>query len=143
MESDEDSDNYNDDKDNMTSNYKETDSFKTSEGMEMESLGIEKSQVSMKFEESRNFDRKVVKYENKMDVDMKKSQEDIDYDTYKFAVGMKYSLKTQNSCFKKVKYISDEVLTELRQKYTSMEFQLAIVAVLTLFFLRMFGHYIG
>ena len=132
----------------MTSEYRETETIKTSNSMVMEDLDLDQDQVSMKFErndinKSPRFDRKVVKYENQVDVDMKKSQEDIDYDTYKFAVGMKYSLKTQNSCFKKVKYISDEILTELRQKPSSMEFQLAIVAVLTLFFLRMFGHYIG
>lgn len=33
-------------------------------------------------------------HENKVKVDLGRTQEEIDYDNYKFAVGMKYDLKT-------------------------------------------------
>ena len=60
--------------------------------------------------------------ENVIDVNLGRDQEDIDYDQFKFAVGLKYDLKSQNACFKKIKYITDEVMTELRQKPSTMEF---------------------
>lgn len=68
----------------------------------------------------------------------------MDHDKYKFAVGMKYDLKTKNLTFKKIKYIQDETFADFKwEKRKSLNFQLALVYVFFLWFLRMFGHYIG
>lgn len=68
----------------------------------------------------------------------------IDYDQYKYSVGMKYDLKTRDLTFKKAKYIMDEVLNDIRwSKRGSFEYQLSIFYIIMLFFLRMFNHYTG
>jgi hypothetical protein len=75
---------------------------------------------------------------------MAKTQEEINYDQFNFAVGMKYDLKTKNLTFKKVKYIMDEILTDIRwDKRKSLNFQLAWVYIFFLWFLRTFNHYLG
>ena len=52
-----------------------------------------------------------------------KDEKETDYDQYKYAVGIKYDLKTRRLTFKKVKYIYDEIMTDIRwSKRNSMEF---------------------
>jgi hypothetical protein len=61
-----------------------------------------------------------------------------------FSVSQKLDFHTKRLTFKKVKYIKDEVLTDLRlKKFKTLEFHLAIVYIFFLYFLRMFVHYIG
>jgi hypothetical protein len=63
---------------------------------------------------------------------------------YKYAVGMKYDLRTKNQSFKKIKYIMDEILSDIRWKNRgSMEWQLGYVQIFFLWFLRIFIHYGG
>jgi hypothetical protein len=82
--------------------------------------------------------------ENVLDINLGKTVEDMDYDHYSFAVGGKYDLKTRNLTWKKVKYIWDEQMNDIRwSKRASVEFQLAVFYICFLFFLRMFTHYIG
>lgn len=52
-------------------------------------------------------------------------------------------MQTSNRIFKKWKYITDEILTDLRTHWTEIDFQLAIVCISTLFFMRIFIHYFG
>lgn len=66
----------------------------------------------------------IEQFENQVDVKYnERSEEDIDYDQYKYAVGIKYDLKTRKLTFKKVKYIYDEIMTDIRwSKRNSMEY---------------------
>ena len=57
-----------------------------------------------------------------MEVNLARTQEDMDYDSYKFQVGVKYDLQTSNRIFKKWKYITDEILTDLRVHWTEIDF---------------------
>lgn len=43
-----------------------------------------------------------------------RTDEDINYDHYQFSVAQKYDLWTRRLTYKKVKYISDEILLDLR-----------------------------
>jgi len=65
----------------------------------------------------------VHKVDNVVNFSTAKTEDEIDHDQYKFAVGMKYDLSTRNLTFKKVKYISDELFNDLQwRKRGSMEF---------------------
>lgn len=79
-----------------------------------------------------------------IDYSNKRTEADVDHDQHKFAVGMKYDLKTRNLTMKKLRYIWDEIMTDLKwSKRKSMEFQLALFYIFFLFFFRIFTHYIG
>ena len=57
---------------------------------------------------------------------------------------MKYDLKTKNLTFKQIKYIKDEILTDIRlSKWKTLNWQLSVVYIVFLYFFRMFSHYIG
>ena len=62
-------------------------------------------------------------WEHVIDVDASKSDKEMDYDQYKFAVGLKYDLRTKNLTFKKIKYIMDEILADLKlSKWKTLDF---------------------
>jgi len=57
---------------------------------------------------------------------------------------MKYDLRTRNLTYKKLKFIFDEIINDLRwSKRNSLEFQMAMVYIAFLYFFRMFNHYVG
>lgn len=58
-----------------------------------------------------------------IDFKNERTDADVDHDQHKYAVGMKYDLKTRNLTFKKMKYIYDEIATDIRwSKRKSMEY---------------------
>ena len=61
-------------------------------------------------------------YEDEVNIDLGRSKEDINYDRYQYAVGMKYDLRTKDLAYKRYKYIKDEFMTELFQFPTTIEF---------------------
>jgi len=62
-------------------------------------------------------------WEHVIHVDASKTAKEMDYDQYKFAVGIKYDLRTKNLTFKKIKYIMDEILADLRlSKWKTLNF---------------------
>lgn len=87
--------------------------------------------------------REVKTYTNEVGFSLARTDEEMDYDSYKFQVGVKYDLQTSNRIYKKWKYITDEILTDLRAHWTEIDFQLALVSILTLFFMRIYIHYFG
>ena len=81
------------------SSYDEDDSFKTDSDID-----------DMVFSEEKKAGDAIVthevnEHENVLDLDFGKSQEDVDYDQYKFAVGMKYDYRSRNITQKKIRYI--------------------------------------
>lgn len=76
-------------------------------------------------------------WEDELDVNMERTQEDIDFDQYKYAVGMKYDLKSKDLSKKKIKYIMDEVLMDFKwEKRYTLDFQLGWFQVFFLFYFR-------
>lgn len=78
-------------------------------------------------------------FKDKREADFEK-----DLDLYKFSVNEKLNLSTRQLTLKKVRYILDEVLQDVKLKnLKTVEFQLWVFYVLCLLYLRMFSHYIG
>ena len=107
----------------------EADSFITDSDLEMEMNSEEEEEgVSMQDNEiDGNFQfgqTNVQEFTNTVDYNHgEKDEKETDYDQYKYAVGIKYDLKTRKLTFKKVKYIYDEIMTDIRwSKRNSMEF---------------------
>lgn len=125
------------------------DSFATDSDLEMEMNSAEEEGYSMQDNEiDDNFQfgqTNVQEFTNTVDYKYgEKDEKETDYDQYKYAVGIKYDLKTRKLTFKKVKYIYDEIMTDIRwSKRNSMEFQLALFYIFFLFFFRMIVHYCG
>lgn len=107
----------------------EDDSFLTDSDLEMEMNSEEEEEgYSMQDNEiDGNFQfgqTNVQEFTNTVDYKYgEKDEKETDYDQYKYAVGIKYDLKTRKLTFKKVKYIYDEIMTDIRwSKRNSMEF---------------------
>lgn len=61
-----------------------------------------------------------------------------------FSVSQKLDLKTKRLTFKKLRYITDEVFEDFRMKnFFNIEFNLGFIFMIALFYLRMWGHYVG
>ena len=87
-----------------------------------------------------------------MRYDNEKTAEEVNYDGYHFSVAQKYDLTQRRQTFKKVKYIKDELLLDLKwrvlkhfdnQTKTLKPVHTILLMILALFFLRSIIHYTG
>ena len=101
-------------------------------------------------DESQEADRAAQRY-TELHYSNEKSAEEVNFDLYHFSVAQKYDLTQRSQQLKKVKYIRDELLLDLRwrvlghfddgKKLKPVHTTLALI--LLLFFLRSFIHYTG
>jgi len=83
-------------------------------------------------------------YQKEVFVDKRADDIDKQYDEYRFSVAQKLDLATRHLTFKKVRYIKDEVLHDLKlKKWKTLAFQMNVFLLFCLYFLRLFTHYIG
>lgn len=76
--------------------------------------------------------------------DQREKDLDKDLDLYKYSVNEKLNLGTRQLTLKKVRYILDEVLQDIKiKKLKTIEFQLWMFYTVCLLYLRMFCHYLG
>ena len=83
--------------------------------------------------------------------DSKKTADEINYDNYHYSVAQKYDLTERRMTFKKVKYIQDELLLDLRWRVLGhfddseklKPVHTTLLMITYLFVLRSFIHYTG
>ena len=88
---------------------------------------------------------------NEMQIEMEKTAEEVNFDQYQFSVAQKYDLTTQRYTYKKIKYIQDEVMLDLRWRVLGhfddnkklKPVHTTLILIVLLFFLRAFVHYTG
>ena len=104
----------------QSSQKSEADSLTTDSDLEMEMNSEEEEEgYSMHDQEiDGNFQfgqTNVQEFTNAVDYTHgEKDEKETDYDQYKYAVGIKYDLKTRRLTFKKVKYIYDEIMSDIK-----------------------------